>query len=88
MSSFCCVCGRTGPLHAHHVIFRSQGGEDGPTVPLCPDCHAHVHLRTLYIAESGEGFTWTRVDADLPLLAAAAAAFGEATAVFRSSTPA
>ncbi len=40
------------------------------------------------IEAAAKGPDWTRVDADLPLLAAAAAAFEEATATFRSSTQA
>lgn len=31
----CAVCGRTSPVEEHHVVKRSQGGKDGPTVMLC-----------------------------------------------------
>ena len=31
----CAVCGRTYPVERHHVVKRSQGGTDGPTVMLC-----------------------------------------------------
>ena len=27
----------------HHVIPQSRGGTEGPTVPLCPNCHAIIH---------------------------------------------
>lgn len=30
----CAICGRYG-AEAHHVVFRSQGGSDGPCIPLC-----------------------------------------------------
>lgn len=31
----CEVCGRTVPLNDHHVVFRSHGGGNGPTITLC-----------------------------------------------------
>lgn len=31
----CAVCGRTHPVERHHVVKRSQGGTDGPTIMLC-----------------------------------------------------
>lgn len=31
----CAVCGRTYPVEKHHVVKRSQGGTDGPTIALC-----------------------------------------------------
>lgn len=36
-------CGSTDCVEGHHVVFRSQGGEDGPTVPLCRRCHDRIH---------------------------------------------
>lgn len=30
----CAICGRY-PAERHHIVFRSQGGTDGPTIPLC-----------------------------------------------------
>lgn len=31
----CAVCGRYGRVEEHHVVKRSQGGTDGPTIMLC-----------------------------------------------------
>lgn len=44
---WCCVCGRPA-TNMHHVVPRSAGGENGPTVPLCglgsaAGCHALAH---------------------------------------------
>ena len=38
-------CRSRGPLHAHHVIFRSRGGPDDPwnRTTLCDACHALLH---------------------------------------------
>lgn len=34
----CYICGDIAP-EEHHIIYRSQGGHDGPTIPLCADHH-------------------------------------------------
>lgn len=38
----CVACRTRGPLQAHHIHPRSQGGPDHPSnlVSLCPACHA------------------------------------------------
>jgi hypothetical protein len=41
----CAACGASGELHEHHLIPRSQGGIDLPTVMLCIPCHEAVHGR-------------------------------------------
>lgn len=43
----CALCGATHPLHLHHVVFRSQGGDDvrANMVPMCIQCHAGYHTR-------------------------------------------
>ena len=41
----CCIlCGR-GAGHVHHIVFRSQGGEDKMSnlVTLCERCHQEAH---------------------------------------------
>jgi hypothetical protein len=46
LRKICRLCGKeTRTWHNHHVFERgwSGRGEDGPTVPLCPDCHDLVH---------------------------------------------
>jgi 5-methylcytosine-specific restriction endonuclease McrA len=41
----CRVCQAPGALHAHHLVPRSQGGDDYwiNIVPLCQACHAAIH---------------------------------------------
>ena len=48
----CIKCGATQQeaieLHAHHIIFKSNGGADelDNLVTLCVDCHAKAHINT------------------------------------------
>jgi len=42
----CGACGFTDGLHEHHIVPRTQGGLNLPTVYLCVPCHAAVHIRT------------------------------------------
>ena len=42
VASDCCW----GPIHAHHAIHRSQGGNDNDAVPLCLRHHACWHGAT------------------------------------------
>ena len=44
----------TGPLEAHHLIYRSRGGVEDPEngISLCRGHHGAVHARTLLIARS------------------------------------
>lgn len=32
------------PHHRHHIVLRSQGGKDGPTLDVCQPCHHHIHM--------------------------------------------
>jgi hypothetical protein len=47
----CRICGRTGPLNGHHLVPRSQGGDDvwENIVPLCGSgvmgCHGMIEER-------------------------------------------
>lgn len=45
------MCRRRNGLHCHHIIFRSQGGDDADwnLVTLCFKCHHAVHDRWLVI---------------------------------------
>lgn len=48
----CIVCGRPASEN-HHLVYRSHGGKDGPTVPLCgfgntSGCHGAVHANRLH----------------------------------------
>lgn len=58
----CAVCGNVSPLNAHHVVFRSHGGTDGPTITLCGNgntsgCHGLAHHNRLF-------FRWVPVPVD------------------------
>lgn len=59
---FCAVCGDTFRVQQHHVVRRSQGGTEGPTLPLCETCHKSVHdlgiLDFDYDADDGWLFCW------------------------------
>ncbi len=35
----CYLCAGGPELQEHHLVNRSQGGADGPTIMLCRDCH-------------------------------------------------
>lgn len=53
----CCVCGRLAQ-NRHHVVPRSQGGSDGPTVPLCgmgnaSGCHGEAHAHRIHFRYAG-----------------------------------
>ena len=68
---FCAICGRSDrPLNRHHIVPRSRGGEDGPTVVCCgfgnnlqglgPEgkcvtyCHGALHMHLLHLRWTGE----------------------------------
>lgn len=39
--------------HRHHVILRSQGGHDGPTIDVCSPCHRYIHANPAEAYEQG-----------------------------------
>lgn len=41
----CRYCGSSNEVSAHHIVFRSQGGDDamGNLITLCFECHRKVH---------------------------------------------
>ncbi|MCR4340080.1 MAG: HNH endonuclease [Gemmatimonadaceae bacterium] len=43
----CRSCGSPGPIEMHHLVNRSQRGDDVPgnLVPLCLDCHRSITSR-------------------------------------------
>ena len=47
----CRRCGLRNNLHVHHIIFRSEMGEDVSwnLITLCSNCHDRIHDYTLYI---------------------------------------
>ena len=44
-------CGFRGNLHCHHILFRSEGGDDVSwnLVAVCNECHDKIHAYALYI---------------------------------------
>ena len=42
---WCQLCGRTFDLHVHHIIYRSQLGnnDERNLIRLCSSCHRKVH---------------------------------------------
>ena len=62
----CAFCGRV-PIERHHIIYRSQGGTDGPTVPVCglgnaSGCHGllHAHILHLWWDDGAQCWMWLR----------------------------
>jgi hypothetical protein len=55
---YCLYCGAS-PVEWHHVILRSQGGEDGPQIPLCRQCHDRRHDERLRIEMDGADVRFT-----------------------------
>lgn len=47
----CQVCGTTNNLHVHHILFRSQGGQDDESnmVTVCFTHHDAIHAHRLTI---------------------------------------
>ena len=53
----CRFCKRRNSLHVHHIIYRSQGGEDSLAnlVALCYAHHDMVHGHTFMIEGNANG---------------------------------
>lgn len=60
----CKVCRYRKDLHAHHIKFRSQGGDDATynLITVCSDCHEAIHNRFVIVLPIQED---TLIDADL-----------------------
>lgn len=54
--NYTCQCCKTkkGTLHAHHIVYRSQGGADtlDNLITLCEECHKKLHRGELQTFES------------------------------------
>lgn len=44
----CQVDGSTWEVALHHIIFKSQGGHNGPRIPLCNHCHTKLHADPVF----------------------------------------
>lgn len=58
VASECPFCGRP-TTNRHHIIPRSQGGHDGPTIDVCgmgnaSGCHGKLHQHLLHLRYTGE----------------------------------
>jgi 5-methylcytosine-specific restriction endonuclease McrA len=53
----CIVCRYRQDLHAHHIVFRSQGGPDASynLLTVCTNCHEAIHSRYVIIMPLVEG---------------------------------
>ena len=42
---YCHICGAAGWTEWHHIIYRSQGGDESPEnlIEVCPKCHGAIH---------------------------------------------
>ena len=67
----CRVCRRAGAIHAHHIVFRSQGGthDTRNLIGVCGPCHCAIHDRKILVepasAVGAEGLlriTWVGTD--------------------------
>lgn len=49
---WCPFCGRPA-TNRHHIVYRSRGGKDGPTVTVCgtgnSGCHGKFHEHRLHL---------------------------------------
>lgn len=58
---FCPFCGRRA-TNRHHIVPRSRGGKDGPTVTVCgmgnaSGCHGKLHAHRLHM-DFHDGVWW------------------------------
>ncbi len=65
-SAVCPFCGMPA-TNRHHVVPRSQGGKDGPTVTVCGfgnagGCHGDLHAHRLHLRARDGRWEWLRTD--------------------------
>lgn len=73
---WCPFCGRPW-TERHHIVPRSQGGADGPTVTVCghgnaDGCHGELHAHRLHLKWDGGRWLWLRTDSAVKYEAALA----------------
>ena len=63
-------CGFRGNLHVHHIIFRSEMGEDASwnLVTICNVCHDLIHAYELFIGVALPNFVGEGGGADGKLI--------------------
>lgn len=52
-SIWCPFCGKPS-TNRHHIVYRSRGGKDGPTITVCgfgnaSGCHGKLHSHLLHL---------------------------------------
>lgn len=67
----CAFCGKPA-TNRHHVVPRSQGGADGPTVPVCGfgnagGCHGLLHSHRLHLRFDEQSWQWMALRTDEPV---------------------
>lgn len=65
---YCPFCGKPA-TNRHHIVPRSQGGHDGPTVTVCgmgnaSGCHGKLHAHRLHLRWQGN--RWEYLETDEP----------------------
>ncbi len=53
----CSFCGTVGRIESHHIVNRSQGGGDGPTIYACDKCHQSLTEKRWTLRLDDEGFS-------------------------------
>lgn len=76
----CAFCGSVA-RNRHHVVPRSQGGADGPTVAVCGSgnldgCHGLLHAHFLHIDWDDDAGWWRWLRTDAPVKEQDALAMG------------
>ena len=66
-AEYCPFCGRKA-TNRHHIIPRSQGGHDGPTIDVCgmgnaSGCHGKLHNHLLHLRYTND---WQYLETDKP----------------------
>ena len=56
----CPFCGRIAQ-NRHHIVFRSQGGGNGPTINVCgvgnaSGCHGLLHQHRIHLRWNDDGY--------------------------------
>jgi hypothetical protein len=69
----CFICLKLSPMtNEHHIWMQAAGGQEGPTVTLCPSCHQGIHSCALNLlsksAKRKQFFTEEEMKRAAPLI--------------------
>ena len=64
---WCPFCGRPA-TNRHHIVYKSRGGKDGPTIAVCgmgnaSGCHGKLHQHLLHLRYTDR---WEYLETDEP----------------------